>query len=229
MVCACIIFTPQLAALRSSHLGGTSRIYHFYGEFMENAVWSGRQAGIAVLALLMFFCGDLIAAEKTSPAHKKMVERGSYLVTICGCNDCHSPKVYGPAGPQPDTTLLLSGARANQAIPEIPEGVLGPDNWAALTNSDFTAWAGPWGVSFAINLTPDVATGIGSWKEETFIKALRTGKHLGEGRAILPPMPWFNFAQMTDEDLRAIFAYLHSLKPIENAIHDPIPPPSADH
>jgi hypothetical protein len=106
--------------------------------------------------------------------------------------------------------------------------LLGPEKWAAVTNADFTTWAGPWGVSFAMNLTPDVATGIGSWTEETFIKALRTGKHLGEGRAILPPMPWPNFAQMTDDDLRAVFAYLKTLKPIENAIPDPIPPPSTE-
>jgi hypothetical protein len=57
-----------------------------------------------------------------------------------------------------------------------------------------------------------------------FIKAMRTGKDMGEGRDIQPPMPWFNVAQMTDNDLRAMFAYLGSLKPIENAVPDPISP-----
>jgi Cytochrome c len=195
---------------------------------MGNAVYFGRQICLAVLTLLLFSCGHALGSDKTSPARKKMVERGKYLVTVGGCNDCHSPKVYGPAGPEPDTSLLLSGARANQPIPEIPEGVLGPDKWAVLTNSDFTTWAGPWGISFTMNLTPDTATGTGSWTEEMFINALRKGKHMGEGRDILPPMPWPNFAQMTDDDLRSVFAYLHSLKPIENAIHDPIPPPSTN-
>jgi len=94
----------------------------------------------------------------------------------------------------------------------------------AITTNDLTAWAGPWGVSFARNLTPDIATGIGSWTEAIFIKALRTGKDMGEGRAILPPMPWPGIGQSTDADLKAMFAYLMSLKPIENAVPDPISP-----
>jgi hypothetical protein len=154
------------------------------------------------------------------------VERGGYLVTIGGCNDCHSPKKMGPMGPEPDETLLLSGQPASQKIPEIPKDLLGmtPDRWTGLTNAHFTAWAGPWGVSYAANLTPDTETGLGSWTPEMFIKAMRTGKHMGEGRPILPPMPWPNYAQMTDNDLQAIFAYLKSIKPIHNAVPDPIPP-----
>lgn len=127
-------------------------------------------------------------------------------------------------GPVPDTTRRLSGHPAGSKLPEIPKGVIAPDQWGALTTNDLTAWAGPWGVSFARNLTPDVATGLGSWTEEIFIKALRTGKDMGEGRAILPPMPWAQYAQMTDDELKSVFAYLQSLKPIENAVPDPISP-----
>jgi hypothetical protein len=83
---------------------------------------------------------------------------------------------------------------------------------------------GPWGVSFSRNLTPDQSTGIGSWTEEMFIKTIRDGKHQGEGRALLPPMPWQMYAQMTDDDLKAIFAFLRSLPAIANAVPDPIPP-----
>ena len=155
---------------------------------------------------------------------KAMIERGKYLVNLGGCNDCHSPKVFTPMGPVPDTSRLLSGSPATFKLPEVPNGVIAPDKWGALTNNDFTVWAGPWGVSFTRNLTPDVATGIGSWTEEIFIKALRTGKDMGEGRDILPPMPWPNIGQSTDADLKAIFAYLKSLKPIENAVPDPIAP-----
>ena len=92
---------------------------------------------------------------------------------------------------------------------------------------DLTAWVGPWGTSFARNLTPDKETGLGSWTEEMFIKALRTGKDMGEGRPILPPMPWEDFGKSTDSDLKAVFAYLKSLKPVKNAVHDPILPAAA--
>jgi hypothetical protein len=98
-----------------------------------------------------------------------------------------------------------------------------PGKWY-LATGDLTAWVGPWGISYTANLTPDEPTGIGMWTEEVFIKALRTGKHMGIGRPILPPMPWPDFAKATDEDLKAIFAYLKSLPPIRNQVPDPVPP-----
>jgi len=171
----------------------------------------------------LLYPGSAIADQK-SAAGKKMIERGRYLVNFGGCNDCHSPKVFTPTGPMPDTTRLLSGSPSSNKLPELPKDILAPDKWGAITTNDLTAWAGPWGVSFTRNLTPDVATGIGSWTEEIFIKALRTGKDMGEGRDILPPMPWQMIGQATDADLKAIFAYLKSLKPIENAVPDPISP-----
>jgi len=184
----------------------------------------------AVLGMSMLVAAFLVhrpleaQSKKPSAAAKQVIKRGEYLVTVGGCDDCHSPKIFTPEGPVPDTTKRLSGHPAEDKVPEVPGGALGPDKWGALTSNHFTAWAGPWGVSYARNLTPDVATGLGSWTEEMFIKALRTGKDMGEGRPILPPMPWPNYAQMTDEDLQAIFAYLMSLKPIENAVPDPVSP-----
>jgi hypothetical protein len=89
-----------------------------------------------------------------------------------------------------------------------------------------TAWSGPWGQSFAANLTPDKNTGLGIWTEDMFIKAIRTGKHMGTSRDILPPMPWQAFAQMTDADLKGIFAYLQSIPAVTNHVPDPIPPPA---
>jgi hypothetical protein len=90
-----------------------------------------------------------------------------------------------------------------------------------------TAWAGPWGTSFAANLTPDIETGLGSWTEAMFVKAIRSGKHMGEGRPILPPMPWQVYKNLTDEDLKSIFAYLQSLPAVENAVPEPVPPPAS--
>jgi hypothetical protein len=93
-----------------------------------------------------------------------------------------------------------------------------------MTNADQTAWAGPWGISFAANLTPDKVSGLGNWTVEQFVQTVRTGKHLGVGRPILPPMPVQGMAVITDSDLKAMFAYLRSLKPISNPVPAPIPP-----
>jgi hypothetical protein len=160
--------------------------------------------------------------EKTQATSQ--VERGKYLVMAGGCNDCHSPKVFTPAGPAFDTTRLLSGHPAGSQLPPFPKGVIGPTQWGAVTTNDLTAWYGPWGVSFAYNLTPDMQTGIGGWTEDMFIKTLRTGKFMGMSRDMLPPMPWQTIGQMTDDDLKAVFAYLKSLPPIHNPIPQPIPP-----
>jgi hypothetical protein len=92
-----------------------------------------------------------------------------------------------------------------------------------------TAFSGPWGVSFAANLTPDQNTGLGIWTEEMFIKALRTGRHFGVSRPILPPMPWQNFAKLNDDDLKAIWAYLRSIPAISNHVPDPLPPAATTH
>jgi mono/diheme cytochrome c family protein len=176
----------------------------------------------ALCALLLVGVSPLSAQMKVS--QKSLAERGKYLVNVAGCNHCHSPKVMGPMGPEPDTTQLLAGHPAASKPGDVPAGVLAPDKWFILTTGDLTAWAGPWGVSFAKNLTPDTATGLGSWTEAMFVKALRTGKDMGEGRPILPPMPWSDIGHLNDGDLKAIFAYLRSLKPIANAVPDPIPP-----
>jgi hypothetical protein len=159
------------------------------------------------------------------------VERGRYLTVIQGCDDCHSPKVFKGPLPEPDMTRRLSGHPASEKIPAVPANLIAPspDKWGAITNNHFTAWAGPWGVSFARNLTPDTATGLGSWTEEMFIKTIRLGKHQGEGRDLLPPMPWPDFKNMTDDDLKALWTFLRSLPAINNPVPDPIPPsaPSA--
>ena len=154
------------------------------------------------------------------------VERGRYLATFGDCSICHTPKVFTDQGPVPDTTRLLSGHRADAQLARVPANVLGPQGWGALANNEFTAWAGPWGVSYAANLTPD-ATGLGGWTADQFVQALRTGRHMGVGRPILPPMPWRTVGSLTDQDLRSIFAYLRTIPPVANAVPAPQPPQTA--
>jgi mono/diheme cytochrome c family protein len=181
--------------------------------------------GIMLVAGLTVLHDSLSAqGAKGKTGGKSQVEHGANLVQLGGCNDCHSPKMMGPKGPVLHPTKILSGHPADAKLPSLPQGVLGPQAWGAITTNDLTAWVGPWGTSFAANLTPDPASGIGGWTEEMFIKTLRTGKHLGTGREILPPMPWQGIGQSTDQDLKDIFAYLKSLPPVSNVVPQPIPP-----
>jgi len=114
---------------------------------------------------------------------------------------------------------MLSGHPASLVMPPAPKSN-GPWLWTgAATN---TAFAGPWGVSYARNLTPDQVSGLGIWTEEMFVKTMRTGRHMGVSRPILPPMPWQNLNAMTDDDLKAVFAYLRSIKPIRNEVPDAV-------
>lgn len=145
------------------------------------------------------------------------IERGRYLVTIGGCGDCHTPFKMTEKGPQPDMDRFLSGHPEQMKLPPAPKAQ-GP--WVTFGAGTNTAFAGPWGVTFAANLTPDKNTGLGIWTEAMFVKALRTGKHWGEGRPIMPPMPWQGYAKMTDDDLKAVFAYLQSLRPVRNYVPD---------
>lgn len=166
-----------------------------------------------------------VVANKPAFDKQAQIQRGEYLVTIGGCNDCHTPWIMGPKGPEPDMTRSLSG-HPQQFVIDTPAQIRS-DKWGwsgALTN---TAFSGPWGVSFAANLTPDRNTGTGIWTEEIFRNTIRNGRHWGVARPLLPPMPWFNYRKMSDEDLNAVFAYIHTLKPIENQVPQPLPPAAA--
>ena len=178
-------------------------------------VTSGFAATVAVSSLLVV---QSLAQDKADP-----VERGRYLVTVGGCHDCHSPKIMTERGPEPDPERLLSGHPADLRVAPIHPDVMGPGKWF-LINEHLTCAVGPWGASFAANLTSDKETGIGSWPEEMFVEALQEGKHLGSGRPILPPMPWQNLALATDQDLKAIFAYLKTTKAVKNQVPEPIAP-----
>lgn len=163
------------------------------------------------------------ATKAAAPIAEDIVKRGEYLVKITGCNDCHSPKKMGAQGPEVIPELLLSGYPADRPIVKFDSKML--KSGFSMFYPDLTAAAGPWGVSFAGNLTPD-DTGIGVWTEEQFKKALTQGKFKGlDGtRMLLPPMPWVNYTTMADADIKAIFAYLKSIKPVKNIVPQAITP-----
>jgi hypothetical protein len=150
-----------------------------------------------------------------------MVGRGEYLVNSIGCDDCHSPKKMGPNGPEVIAELRLSGYPGDRPAEKADTNSI-KKGWT-LFGSDFTSAAGEWGMSFAANLTSD-ASGIGNWKEEQFLRAIKEGKFKGleSGRPLLPPMPWFVYKNLTDEDLKSIFAYLKTVKPVKNVVPAPI-------
>ncbi len=193
--------------------------------------------GMAALALTMAVGCDntassgssaaVNAAENAEPADdaKAMIDRGAYLVSIAACSDCHTPFKMGERGPEPDMSRYLSGHPQDLKVkpldpPELP--------WIGYLSATNTAFAGPWGITFSANLTPDRQTGLGIWTEEMFINAIRQGKHMGIARPIMPPMPWAEYAKMTDSDLRAVFAYLQSIKPITNEVPEYRPPNHQD-
>lgn len=177
--------------------------------------------GFCSMVLLQAGCNN--AKEEKTMTKAEQIQRGNYLVEFGGCNDCHSPKVMTAMGPMPDTTRLLSGNPQDQPVKDLDPAMLTSKEWLH-TSMGITAWIGPWGVSYTANLTPDPETGLGSWTPELFIKALRTGKHMGVGRPLLPPMPWPGISKLNDEDLKCIFAYLQSIPAIHNKVPDPVGP-----
>lgn len=181
--------------------------------------------GIAIVAAtgIIVACSQSEAKEKSPQplTGKELVDRGSYLVNAVGCDDCHSPKRMGPNGPEVIEELRFSGYPGNRPLQPVDTTEVSK-GWS-MFGSDFTSTVGPWGMSFAANISSD-ATGIGNWKEEQFIKALREGisKGLDGNRPLLPPMPWVVYRNFSDEDLRAIFAYLKSTQPVHNVVPAPI-------
>jgi mono/diheme cytochrome c family protein len=120
------------------------------------------------------------------------VERGRYLVTITGCNDCHTPG--GMLG-QPDGKRRLAGSDVGFGDPA--SGV----------------WIGG-------NLTPDKETGLGRFTTEQIVAAFTKGV-MPDGRKLSEIMPWPALSHLTPEDARAIAAYLQSLPPVKNAVLGP--------
>jgi hypothetical protein len=162
-------------------------------------------------------CSTVSSKEKEGLSQAEKIERGKYLVTIGGCHDCHTPKIFGPQGPALDTNRLLSGYREGSPLPPY-DSTIAKSGWA-LMGMEGTSMVSPLGVSFAANITSD-QTGIGNWSFEQFKKAFTKGRYKGldNTRPLLPPMPWENYKHMAEEDVESIFLYLKSTTPVRNVV-----------
>ena len=165
-----------------------------------------------------------VAAEKFNfGGYETQVKWGEHLVTIGGCNDCHTPKKMTAMGPVDDSSLLLSGHPAKSPAADVDRKQM--ESKGLIVTADFTSWTGPWGITYSANLTPD-ETGTGNWTENQFLYALKNSisKGLAGSRPLLPPMSMMPVKHMTDDELKAIFAYLRTVKPIKNNSVQPTPP-----
>jgi mono/diheme cytochrome c family protein len=174
---------------------------------------------LPLMSMIALLVPSVVPAQDSGSAQ---VKRGEYLVSIAGCHDCHTPWMMGSAGPEPDMKRALSGHPQDLNI--TAPATLSPP-WSGAMTPTSTGWSGAWGVSFSANLTPDPETGVlRDFTEQQFIQTIRTGRHQGQGRQILPPMPWPAYGKMTDDDLKAVFAYLRQVTPVKNKVPDPLPP-----
>jgi mono/diheme cytochrome c family protein len=173
-------------------------------------------------AAVAYASQPVLSADSEAGSTPEKVARGKYLVTIAGCNDCHTPLKMGENGPEPDFSRMLSGHPESVVVKTAARRPDAP--WLVTTTATTTAWSGPWGVSFTANLTPDSETGLGRWTFRNFKDTIRTGRHMGRGRAILPPMPIPMYKHMTDDDLEAMFSYLRTIPAIKNRVPEPLPP-----
>lgn len=139
----------------------------------------------------------LVLSGATPPAKGKLspqAERGRYLVTIMGCNDCHTPGTLFGA---PDFDRQLSGSEVG--------------------------WSGPWGVSYPRNLSSDKETGLGAWSDQDIKTAIRTGRR-PDGRVLNPPMPWQMYTALADKDVESIIAFLRTLPAVSHKVPEIVPP-----
>ena len=172
---------------------------------------------VKILILAAFCLG--IAACAINTTHETIpgdweqttyLERGNYLVNHLGdCIGCHTPR---DANNQSDKSLFLSGV---------------PAKYAGITTgpSQVAGFPGPRGARYyAKNITPDNETGIGKWSEEQFVKTFKTGIRPDGVKYALSPMEWSIYGNMKEEDARAIYRYLRTVKAISNKVPANIPP-----
>lgn len=184
---------------------------------------------LIVVAMFSYTCSNsstesnAMSSHETFGGFESQVKWGEHLVTVSACHDCHTPKKMTELGPDIDSAFLLAGHITGSPDPDVDRKDL--QNKGLTVTGDLTTWVGVWGISYTANLTSD-STGIGAWSEDQFMLAIREGKAKGiaANRPLLPPMPWQMYRNMTDDELKAIFAYLKTTKPIHNIVPAPKPP-----
>ena len=179
-------------------------------------IYSGLVIVLIVIALSNNFAKDLDSRED-------MVERGKLITEIYGCVDCHTPKIKEGEFLVNDPDRLFSGHPADNKLPQFPPEIIGPNKWRGLFTDSMTAWGGPWGISYSANLTPDKKTGIGKLSEKNFLSVLNLGIHSDMNRKLMQPMPWKEISQLDDNNLKAVYHYLKSVKPVKNKVPESVP------
>ena len=175
--------------------------------------------------ILLFATVCSHASDKIDKSKKRAleIEKGQNLTVEYGCVFCHSPKIIENDDLVPNPERLFSGHLSGNKLPDIPEGMIGENKWFGLYTSGFTAWGGPWGISYSANITPDKETGIGKWTQQDFLTVIRLGIHSNFKRGLMPPMPWQEINELSDENLISIFKYLKTIKPVKNKVPESRP------
>jgi uncharacterized protein YjiS (DUF1127 family)/mono/diheme cytochrome c family protein len=148
-----------------------------------------------IFALLAIASSTVLGLSDASQAQTAQIKRGEYLVTLGGCNDCHTPGYFFG---KPDKARLLGGSEVGFEIPGL-------------------------GTFHGPNLTPDSDTGLGTWSADEIVAAITKGQR-PDGRILAPIMPWHAFANLTRQDAYAIVAFLKSLPPVSNKVPGPFGP-----
>jgi mono/diheme cytochrome c family protein len=135
------------------------------------------------------------------PGDQDAVERGEYLVELLGCGSCHTDGAFEGA---PDMSRALAGSTTGIAFTN-PLGDNRP------------------GIIYPANITPDDATGIGSWTDTQLANAIRAGvgRH---GNRRIASMPWQGYSRLTDDDVASMVKYLRSIKAVENRVPAEVEP-----
>jgi len=147
-------------------------------------------------------------ANADAHAQGDILAQGRYIATIAGCTSCHTPDRPEYLNPQ---TLTIDQIKT-----------LAFDGNDALDISKFLAGGrafdlGPGGVVYTRNLTPDDATGLGTWTDEQIHLAITTGLSK-DGKTLFPVMPYHVYNGMADSDVEAVIAFLKSVNAVENTV-----------
>ncbi len=145
------------------------------------------------VALMIKGVPQPVAGAVTAPSKSDGLAYGKYLVEIGGCADCHTKQEHG----QPVAEMEFAGGFEFR----MPQGVV-----------------------LSANITPDGETGIGSWTEDGFVSRFRQYSDFANGGApavsadTFTLMPWLAYSKLTDEDIRAIYRYLRTVKPVVHKV-----------